>query len=61
MASCCWIKKAVDELGNNIVPNDTVIDELKELSKNYNFDSEDLSIATAVYMLGFQSYLGFSL
>ena len=55
------IKKAVDELGNNIVPNDTVIDELKELSKNYNFDSEDLSIAMAVYMLGFQSYLGFSL
>lgn len=55
------IKKAVDELGNNIVPNDTVIDELKELSKHYNFDSEDLSIAMAVYMLGFQSYLGFSL
>ncbi len=55
------IKNAVDELGNNIVPNDTVIDELKELSKNYNFDSEDLSIAMAVYMLGFQSYLGFSL
>lgn len=54
-------KKAVDELGNSIVPNDTVIDELKNLSKNYDFDSEDLSIAMAVYMLGFQSYLGFSL
>lgn len=55
------IKKAVDELGNSIVPNDTVIDELKKLSKKYDFDSEDLSIAMAVYMLGFQSYLGFSL
>lgn len=53
------IKKAVDELGNSIVPNDTVIEELKELSKQYNFESEDLSIAMAVYMLGFGSYNGF--
>lgn len=47
------IQKAVDELGNSIVPNDTVMEELKELSKQYNFKSEDLSIAMAVYMLGF--------
>ena len=53
------IQKAVDELGNNIVPNDTVMEELKELSKQYNFKSEDLSIAMAVYMLGFGSYNGF--
>ena len=53
------IKKAVDELGNSIVPNDTVMEELKELSKQYNFESEDLSIAMAVYMLGFGSYNGF--
>lgn len=53
------IQKAVDELGNSIVPNDTVMQELKELSKQYNFDSEDLSIAMAVYMLGFGSYNGF--
>ncbi|MGN1126939.1 MAG: Eco47II family restriction endonuclease [Ruminococcus sp.] len=53
------IQKAVDELGNSIVPNDTVMQELKELSKQYNFESEDLSIAMAVYMLGFGSYNGF--
>lgn len=53
------IQKAVEELGNSIVPNDTVMQELKELSKQYNFKSEDLSIAMAVYMLGFGSYNGF--
>ena len=53
------IQKAVDELGNSIVPNDTVMQELKELSKQYNFKSEDLSIAMAVYMLGFGCYNGF--
>ena len=53
------IQKAVDELGNSIVPNDTVMQELKELSKQYNFKSEDLSIAMAVYMLGFGSFNGF--
>lgn len=53
------IQKAVDELGNSIVPNDTVMQELKELSKQYNFKSEDLSIAMAVYLLGFGSYNGF--
>lgn len=53
------IQKAVDELGNSIVPKDTVMQELKELSKQYNFKSEDLSIAMAVYMLGFGSYNGF--
>lgn len=53
------IQKAVDELGNSIVPNDTVMQEIKELSKQYNFDSVDLSIAMAVYMLGFGSYNGF--
>lgn len=53
------IQKAVDELGNSIVPNDTVMEELKELSKQYNFKSEDLSIAMSVYMLGFGSYNGF--
>lgn len=53
------IQKAVEELGNSIVPKDTVMQELKELSKQYNFKSEDLSIAMAVYMLGFGSYNGF--
>lgn len=53
------IKKAVDELGSGVVPNDTVMEEIKELSKLYDFEAEELSIAMAVYMLGFGSYNGF--
>jgi len=54
------ILKAVDKLSGSIVPHDTVIDELKELAKEQNFESEDLAIAMAAYMLGFGSYKGFS-
>lgn len=53
------IENAVEELGNTIVPHDTVIDELKELAARQNISSEDLAIAAAVYMLGFESYPGF--
>lgn len=53
------IKQSVDELENTIVPNDTVIDELKAMASKYSIESEDLAIAMAVYMLGFQNYNGF--
>ena len=53
------IKKAVNELSGSIIPRDTVIDELKELAKEQNIESEDLAIAMAAYMLGFGSYKGF--
>ena len=53
------IQKAVDKLGDAIIPHDTVIDELKEIAKKQNLESEDLAIAMAVYMLGFGSYKGF--
>lgn len=54
------IEKAVKELEGNIVPHDTVIDELKELAAKQDIESEDLSIAMAAYMLGFGSYIGFN-
>lgn len=54
------IKKAVNELSGSIIPRDTVIDELKELAKEQNIESEDLAIAMAAYMLGFGSYNGFT-
>ena len=51
--------KAVDKLSGSIVPHDALIDELKELAKEQNFESENLTIAMAAYMLGFGSYKGF--
>ena len=53
------IQKAVDTLGNSIVPNDTVIDELKTIAAQKHMESDDLAIAMAVYMLGFGGYKGF--
>lgn len=53
------IQKAVDDLEGAIVPHDTVIDELKALAENQNIEDENLSVAMAVYMLGFGSYNGF--
>lgn len=54
------IKKAVDELQESIVPNDTVFYEIKNLSSEQNIDSEDMAIAMAIYMLGFGTYSGFN-
>ncbi len=54
------IENVVKELEGTVVPNDTVIDELKVLAKRQNVKSEDLSIAMAVYMLGFETYNGFN-
>lgn len=53
------IKQTVSESGSSLIPHDTVIDELKALSKKQNIESEDLAIAMAAYMLGFGTYNGF--
>ena len=54
------IEKVVKDLNGSIVPHDTVIDELRELAAKQDIESEDLAVAMAVYMLGFESYKGFS-
>jgi len=54
------IKASVGSLGDTVVPNDTVIDELKAIANERNIESEDISIAMAIYMLGFSSYNGFN-
>lgn len=59
MALPSVIQEAVDTLGDALVPNDTVIDELKAIAAEKQMDSDDLAIAMAVYMLGFGSYKGF--
>ena len=49
-------------LSNNkeiTVPHDTVLEELKEIANKISFESEELSMAMAVYMLGFSTYKGF--
>lgn len=54
------IQSVVDTMDELSIPHDTVIEEIKSLAKELNIESEDLSIAMAVYMLGFNSYDGFS-
>lgn len=53
------IQEVVDTMDNAIVPNDTVIEELKAIADKQGIMSEDMSIAMAVYMLGFGGYARF--
>ena len=74
------IQKAVDTMDNVEIPEDTVIDELRNLSAEYkkkdiniaflanmlkedmaeyNAGNEEVSLAMAVYILGFGGYSGF--
>ena len=41
------------------IPNDTVIQELRDQARKINMGQEDLSMLMAMYMLGFSSYNGF--
>ena len=50
----------VEKEGENLVPHDTVIDELREIAKESSIESNDLALAMAIYMLGFSSYEGFN-
>ena len=42
------------------VPKDTVLKELSNIAKNIDASSEELSMAMAMYLLGFSSYSGFA-
>ena len=53
------INSVVNEEGSVAVPNDTVIDELRNVAELYPDQTEELSMAMAVYMLGFNTYMGF--
>lgn len=54
------IQKAVDSLGEALVPHDTVMEELNAIAKEQELKSDALAVAIAVYMLGFGSYQGFA-
>ncbi len=42
------------------VPHDTVIDELRSIADRTGANGDDISMAIAVYMLGFNTYKGFN-
>ena len=42
------------------LPEDTVFAELKERARQFPAETEDLAIQTAIYLLGFSDYTGFS-
>ncbi len=54
------IEKVVTDSENITVPHDTVLDELKALAAKRPMESENMAIALAVYMLGFETYQGFA-
>lgn len=54
------INSVVNEEGSVSVPRDTVVQELKNVAVLYTEQAEDLAMAMAVYMLGFNTYIGFS-
>ena len=53
------INAVVNEEGSVNIPNDTVIDELRNVAALYGEENDELSMAMAVYMLGFNTYMGF--
>lgn len=53
------IQKVVQTEGEQLVPEDTVVEELKEIAASNSIKDENLAFAMAIYMLGFSSYLGF--
>lgn len=54
------IENVVKELNGTHISQDTVMDELHSVANTYQIESEDLAIAMAIYLLGFESYKGFS-
>lgn len=53
------ITSVVNEEGAVNVPEDTVIQELQKVAGLYSDKANDLAMAMAVYMLGFNTYKGF--
>jgi len=53
------IDKVVNEEDAVVVPHDTVVQELRNVATLFNDKTDELAMAMAVYMLGFNSYLGF--
>ena len=54
------INNVVNDNSEINIPQDTVVKELHNIASNLQVDNEELSMAMAVYLLGFSTYNGFS-
>lgn len=45
--------------GENLVPRDTVVDELRAISGETSLENTDHAFVKSIYLLGFFSYAGF--
>ena len=52
------IKEVVNEESGVKVPHDTVIEDLRKVAALYGEKDDELAMAMAVYMLGFNTYMG---
>ena len=46
--------------GRDLVPHDTVVEELRKMAAKCKMKDRDMAIAMAVYLLGFSTYNGFA-
>ena len=53
------IEDVIRNAGSNLVPHDTVLDELRAIAQQNGVESDELAITMAIYLLGFRSYSGF--
>ncbi len=60
---CVVLPKVIQDIVNSekssLIPQDTVIKDIMKIAKEQNIESNDLSVAMAIYMLGFSTYIGF--
>ena len=54
------IHNVVNASGDELVPHDTVMNELLAIASKYKFEDRDLAITMAIYMLGFSTYVKFT-
>ncbi len=61
---CMALPQVIDEViaaGTNIkAPTDTVVEELQSIARKTEISDDELSMAMAIYLLGFNTYQGFS-
>ena len=53
------IQKVVEKEGENLVPSDTVYDEIKKFAESSHIGTDDIALSMAMYILGFSTYTGF--
>lgn len=54
------VRDVVDAAEGITIPKDTVYEELQRIAKLSNGNTDDMSMAIAIYLLGFSTYLGFA-